>query len=795
MPPPNDYERALEQLFSQAQVIAQRGAQPLCSGHLLLALLGSDALAGPLLHDRGLGGAEVATKLTGDLAGSDPANWTEQLRQRCHQLARAKRAAPQVGLHMLLALAGARDGAAARLLTACGVDLAQLRSIALALVTNPQRAPTAPRVRRRERTRQDPRVTRRGGTADERPAKARAAEATTGPPRSFQLDAKRFPLLSSLGRNLSAAAARGELEALVGRRKLVQQVLDVLGKRRANNPCLVGEPGVGKTALVEGLAYLQVHEPAAVPQLADRALIELNVGSLLAGTQLRGAFSERLAGLRQEVEAAAGQVVLFLDDIHTLIGAGAAGDGALDAVAELSRALAQGSFPCIGATSTDNYRRLVEPQPALKRRLQPILVPEPSLAETVAILRALGPAYAQHHGVALLDEAYPAAAELAQRYLTDRQLPDKAIALLDLAGSRARRSPGLAVGRAQIAELVAETAAVPVERLLLQDNERLLQMESFLQQRIVGHQAIVARIAQVVRRNYAGFRSQRPIGSFLLLGPTGVGKTELVKALADFMFQSREALCRFDMSEYMEPHNVARLIGSPPGYVGHEQGGQLTESIRRRPYQIVLLDEVEKAHRDVLQLLLQLLDDGRLTDGRGRTVDFSNTLVVMTSNLGSEHYERRLGGIGFAASAPAIAANADNDDPLATAVLQSARRALPIELWNRIEERLVFRALTRAQIRAIARLLLEDSSQRLTRERKIAIEASAAAIDHLIDHGGYDPLLGARPMRTAIQRLIEGPVAELILASGVRPGQTILVEVAGDALSIQPREGSPANQG
>ncbi|MBK6848760.1 MAG: ATP-dependent Clp protease ATP-binding subunit [Proteobacteria bacterium] len=789
MAPASDYERALEQLFSQAQIIAQRCEQPLCSGHLLLALLGSDALAGPLLHGRGLGGAEVATKLTGDLAGSEPADWTEHVRQRCRQLARAKRAAPQVGLHALLALAGVRDGVAARLLTACGLDLAQLRSVALALVTNPQRAPTTPRVRRRERTRQDPRVTRRGPAPNEPPPAAGTTPAAAAAPSVFTLDAKRFPILSSLGRNLSAAAARGEIEALIGRRPLVQQLLDVLGKRRANNPCLVGEPGVGKTALVEGLAYLQIHEPSAVPQLAGRCLVELNVGALLAGTQLRGAFSERLAGLRQEVESAAGRVVLFLDDIHTLIGAGAAGDGALDAVGELSGALAQGSFPCIGATSTDNFRRMIEPQPVLKRRLQPILVPEPTLDETVAILRALGPAYAKHHAVTLLDEAYPAAAELAQRYLTDRQLPDKAIALLDLAGSRARRSAAQSVGRTQIAELVAEAAGVPIERLLLQDNERLLQMETFLQQRIVGHQPILARIAQVLRRNYAGFRSQRPIGSFLLLGPTGVGKTELVKALADFMFQSREALCRFDMSEYMEPHNVARLIGSPPGYIGHEQGGQLTEAIRRRPYQIVLLDEVEKAHRDVLQLLLQLLDDGRLTDGRGRTVDFSNTLVVMTSNLGSEHYERRPGGIGFAAAAGHAPAAGSDDDPLASAVLQSARRALPIELWNRIEERLVFRALTREQIRSVARLLLADSSRRLTRERQVAIAASDAAIDYLIDHGGYDALLGARPMRTAIQRLIEGPVAELILAGGVLPGQTIAVEVAGDALTIRSQPG------
>jgi len=336
---------------------------------------------------------------------------------------------------------------------------------------------------------------------------------------------------------------------------------------------------------------------------------------------------------------------------------------------------------------------------------------------------------------------------------------------------------------------VAETTGIPVDRLLMTDTERFLQMERFMEGRIVGHRRMIRRVCQVIRRNYAGFSSNRPIGSFLFLGPTGVGKTETVKVLADFLFQSREALCRFDMSEFMEPHSVARLIGSPPGYVGHEEGGQLTESVRRRPYQIVLLDEVEKAHRDVLQVLLQLLDDGRLTDGRGRTVDFSNTVVVMTSNLGSEHYDRRRGPIGFGVAAEEH--EDDGDDPewsrIAGEVLGTAKRAFPIELWNRIEERMVFEPLTRGQILEVARLLVKDSSDRLVAEKRISFTATEPALEYLIEHGGFDPQLGARPMRTTIQRLIEGPVAEQILLRRVEGGDQLRVDVGEDGKLVVER--------
>jgi len=636
------------------------------------------------------------------------------------------------------------------------------------------------RTLRRDRLAGDPRVTR-GKTAvadadaddEEEPAEPR-----------YTLDPDEYPTLAALGRNLSEAASRGQLEPLVGRMAVVEKMLDILGKRKANNPCLVGEPGVGKTAIMEGLAYMQVNEPDKLPFLADRVLLELNMGSLLSGTALRGSFSERMSALRDEVQQAEGRIIVFLDEIHTLVGAGAVGDGALDAVGELSAAMARGSFPCIGATTTDNYKKHIEETPLLQRRLQPVLVPEPTPEEALEILRGVMPAYAEHHEVEFLPEAYDAAVRLSSRYIADRFLPDKAISLMDLAGSRARRRGKDQVGRTEVAELVAEGTKIPVDRLLMTDTQRFLNMEEFMHRRIIGHEQIMKKVCQVIRRNYAGFSSDRPIGSFLFLGPTGVGKTETVKVLADFLFQSRDALCRFDMSEFQEGHSVARLIGSPPGYVGHDQGGQLTESVRRRPYQIVLLDEVEKAHPDVLQVLLQLLDDGRLTDGRGRTVDFSNTVVVMTSNLGSKHYDRGKGAIGFG---PAKQADdgADPDWPrIAEEVLTTARKAFPIELWNRIEERLVFRPLSRAQVLAVARLLVKDSSDRLAAEKDISFVATDAALAYLIENGGYDPALGARPMRTTIQRFIEATVAEQILLHEVIEGDRLRVDCVDEQLVV-----------
>jgi ATP-dependent Clp protease ATP-binding subunit ClpC len=824
---PIEADEELQRILDDAGNIAARGGVPLSSVHLLMALVsGSDSDVRPLLEERGISMTRIVREAAADDADLEPPATLNLIRDRCRRLATSCGSERPGTLHLLIVLSSLKESLAYRVMTACGIEPTSLRTVALALITGGRRRARRPapnqsqaepavseadepadaealdarltemhvagldpavplpvtrsRARRRELALLDPRVTR---------GREAPAEEDDETPTELSLDEDVFPTLAALARNLSEVAARGQIEPLVGRRQLVERILDILGKRKANNPCLVGEPGVGKTAIIEGLAWLQHREPDEVPFLSGKILVELNMGSLLSGTQLRGTFSERMASLRSEVEEAAGKVIVFLDEIHTLVGAGAVGDGALDAVGELSAAMARGSFPCIGATTTDNYKRYIEETPALRRRMQPVLVPEPGADEALEILSGVLPAYARHHGVTFLPEAYEAAVRLSGRYIADRFLPDKAISMLDLAGSRARRKAKQTVGRAEVAELVAETTGIPVDRLLMTDTERFLQMERFMEGRIVGHRRMIRRVCQVIRRNYAGFSSNRPIGSFLFLGPTGVGKTETVKVLADFLFQSREALCRFDMSEFMEPHSVARLIGSPPGYVGHEEGGQLTESVRRRPYQIVLLDEVEKAHRDVLQVLLQLLDDGRLTDGRGRTVDFSNTVVVMTSNLGSEHYDRRRGPIGFGVAAEEH--EDDGDDPewsrIAGEVLGTAKRAFPIELWNRIEERMVFEPLTRGQILEVARLLVKDSSDRLVAEKRISFTATEPTLEYLIEHGGFDPQLGARPMRTTIQRLIEGPVAEQILLRRVEGGDQLRVDVGEDGKLVVER--------
>jgi ATP-dependent Clp protease ATP-binding subunit ClpC len=838
----------LQRIYDAAAIYARDRGTLLSSADLLLAVLTVESEARPLLIDGGL----TVDHITAGLSTPEPQDTLDRIRRELGRVFGS--GAETTPLQLLATLCSyVRESAAHQILTTVGIDVRgiAMTAIRLSQSQDPRRRrrrapeglpaatvegeahealaaavpapapaasmtqapaslaepapslessaaldePAAParrnraRDRARDRALHDPRVTR--GTGD--PPAAADETPPPDPAARFVLDEEAYPTLTSMGRNLSEAAARGQLEPLIGRRTFVDQILDILGKRRANNPCLVGEPGVGKTAIVEGLAYLQVHDPAAVPFLEDKRLVEINMGTLVSGTQLRGTFNERMASLRTEVEAAEGKIIVFLDEIHTLVGAGAVGEGALDAVGELSAAMARGLFPCIGATTTDNYKKYIEEAPALQRRLQMVLVPEPSVQETLEILGGLVPSYERHHKVAFLPESLEAAVRLSGRYIANRFLPDKALGLLDLAGSRAHRKSRTQVGRAEVAELVAETAGIPAPRLLMTDTERFLHMDGFLEAHIIGHRAIIKRVCQVIRRNYAGFSSNRPIGSFLFLGPTGVGKTETVKVLGDFLFQSREALCRFDMSEFQEPHSVARLIGSPPGYVGHDEGGQLTESVRRKPYQIVLLDEVEKAHRDVLQILLQLLDDGRLTDGRGRTVDFSNTVVVMTSNLGSDHYDRRRGPIGFGvADGGGGGGEADPDwQRIAEEVLSTARKAFPIELWNRIEERMVFEPLRREQILEVAKLLVRSSSDRLAVEKRIRFSATDAALAYLVDHGGFDPLLGARPMRTTIQRLVEGPVAEQILLRRVGEGEELLVDCVDGKLVVEKRVSSP----
>ena len=805
----------LAQVLAEADDIARSVSQKLTTAHQLLAFFTIPNRAEVLLRDRGIDEDRILAAMAGKPA--EPEGLDRDVRERAREVAAGLGAGEVDCLHLLIAMSRVRPCAAHQLLSSCGLQLSTLRNVALSYFTSrmPRRLrELAPQPVRAASRAQPPRpgaepvtalhveappsAAPPPRTADPSPAQAptpppaaRAAEpplrAASAPdaappahgaaPRSpHALDPELFPWLSSLGRNLSELAAARRLDPVLGREREVDEAIDILGKRRTNNPLLVGEPGVGKTAVAEAIAQRLVEERGA-----ERILVEIDMASVLAGTQLRGSFSEKLNGIKDEVRRGGGRIVVFIDEIHTLIGAGATGDGPQDAANELKAALARGEFPCIGATTHDEYRLHVEKDPALERRFTPVLVREPSVPDTVHILRGLAPRYEQHHGVRFAPEALEAAAALSARHLKDRFLPDKAIAVLDLAGSRARRERAATVDAALVARVVAKAAGIPESRLLASDQERVLGMGEALARRVVGHRDAIARIAAVLRRNHAGFASRRPIGSFLLLGPTGVGKTELARAIAEALHGSADALVTVDMSECSEATGVARLVGAAPGYVGYGQGGQLTEAVRRRPASVVVLDEIEKAHRDVLMLLLQVLEEGRLTDGRGRQVDFGNTVVVLTSNLGGAEATRSSAGVmGFAATAAAAPADGARERALA-----AARAALPPELWNRLDERIFLSALGREDVRRIAALLLAESSERLHAERRIRYVVDDAVADHLLDHGGFDPALGARPMRGAVERLVEAPLADRILDGTFAPGTCVRVRVQGGELTFE----------
>jgi ATP-dependent Clp protease ATP-binding subunit ClpC len=603
----------------------------------------------------------------------------------------------------------------------------------------------------------------------------------------YELRDEEFPNLVEFGRNLTLEAALGRIDKVIGRERETMKLIDIVGKRRANNPILIGEPGVGKTAIVEGLARRFVEMATDGNELGHRVVVELELGRILSGTHLRGALSERLMGIKEEVEDAEGDVIVFLDEIHAWLDAG--GSDGSDAAGELKTAMARGRFPCIGATTNEEFRQFVESDPAFERRFQVVLVEEPSIDTSIEITEGIRPYYEDHHGVSYRENALEAAVRMSRRYIHDRRLPDKAISVLDLAGSRAARVGDGTIGRREIAEVVAESAGLPVDRLTQDDRERFLNIEGELRQKIVGQRHVIETVSEVLRRNYAGFRGHRPIGSLLFLGPTGVGKTETVKALADFLFHDRDAVVQIDMSEYMKSHAVSRFVGAPPGYVGHDQGGQLTEAIRRRPYQIVLLDEIEKAHPDVLNVLLQLFEEGQLTDGKGRTVDFSNALIVMTSNLGADIFPEQMieessPRIGFG-QREASSGGSDNRQEIADKVLDQAKGHFSPELWNRIDEKLVFDSLSRQEVSEIAELQLGDSADRIAEESGIELTFDQNVVDYLIDNGGYDPELGARPMRQAIQRLVEGTVARHILRGEAERGDTIRVVRKDDDLTCK----------
>jgi ATP-dependent Clp protease ATP-binding subunit ClpC len=795
----------LKGLVAQAKRAAQRRAQRPSTGHILLVMLQGRGEAGRVLASRGVRETDLLSALK--VVDEEPSSAVEVALERAQRLAGVLGDPETREIHVLLAIVRDARTAGHRCLERIGSgagsvveEVAALLGVpdvrGAAAATGDEAPPAAPKRPnatplspppggRRGRLPLDPRPHRRRAQprsaespADAEPLSPSArstqdadvshAKPSSPPPRNvrvvpreapeagpFDLPREAFPLLVGWGRNLTAEAARGGIDPVIGREREVDALLDVLARRRSNNPVVVGPAGVGKTSVVEALARRLVDGGEGVQGLAGKVLIEVSAGALVSGTGVRGALAERIKQLREEVARSEGRVILFIDEIHAIVG----GDGPDDLANELKAALARGELPCIGATTEAEYRKHFERDAALARRFSPIHVAEPSPSDAIRILRGVAPRYEVHHAVAYAADALTAAVEMSVRYLPERHLPDKAVSIIDLAAARVRRRGGAVVDVEAVAQVVSEMARVPVDRLLMRDADRLLALEGALAERVVGHGACMGRIAEALRKGAAGFRGRRPLGTFLLLGPTGVGKTETAKAVADLLFAGG-AMTRLDMSEFSEAHAVARLLGAPPGYVGHEQGGQLTEPVRRRPYQLVLLDEVEKAHPEVLLSLLPLLDEGRLTDGRGRTVDFTNTVVFMTTNLGGDGRptERR---VGFGAVAPTGAGEAR--------ALAGARAALPPELWNRIDEPLWFGPLTRDDVAEIARRMLRDVARALSDAHGVVLEVEPSAIEALIEGGGYDEALGARPMRRAIGRMVEAPLAAQVLEGKMGP--------------------------
>jgi len=652
----------------------------------------------------------------------------------------------------------------------------------------------------------------------------------------------RTPLLDQLGIDLTAAARAGKLDPVIGRHKEIERIIQILSRRTKNNPALIGEPGVGKTAIVEDLAHRIV--AGDVPEtLEGRRIVTLDIGALVAGTKYRGEFEERLKKVIDEIKAA-GNCILFIDEFHTMVGAGAA-EGAVDAANILKPSLARGEMQCIGATTLDDYRKYVERDAALERRFQPILVEEPSIDETLEILRGVNERYEEHHQLTISDEALSAAATLSARYIPDRFLPDKAIDLIDEAASRVRikrrtipitlkearraeesvrkdKEAALAaqqyeyaaelrqrelqiegkmkqmekewqaeqkeekpvVTEEDVAQVVSMWTGIPVVQLATEETSRLLQMEDALHKRIIGQDEAINTIARAVRRARAGLKDPRhPIGNFIFLGPTGVGKTELVRALAEFMFGSEDALIRLDMSEFMERHTVARLVGAPPGYVGYEEGGQLTEAVRRKSYCAILLDEIEKAHPDVFNILLQIFDDGHLTDAKGRRVDFRNSIIVMTSNIGAELI-RKGTTIGFASRADETKVREDTYERMKEKLLGELKKTFRPEFLNRVDVVVVFHSLSKEHIRKIVDLMLVQVSKQLG-EKGIKLEVTDAAKD-LLGTKGYDEVFGARPLRRVIQDMVEDKLSESFLRGKFQPGDTAVVDVEGEEIVVNP---------
>jgi len=653
----------------------------------------------------------------------------------------------------------------------------------------------------------------------------------------------KYRSLEKYGRDLTELARQGKLDPVIGRDEEIKRVMQILNRRTKNNPVIVGDAGVGKTAIAEGLAQ-KIAADDVPDSLKERKVVALDMGALVAGSKFRGEFEERLKAVMDEVRQAQGEVILFIDEIHTVVGAGAA-EGAIDASNMLKPALAHGELQCVGATTLDEYRKFIEKDKALERRLQPVFIGEPNVEATIEILRGLRPRYEAHHKIKISDQALEAASRLSQRYISDRFLPDKAIDLIDEAASKLRIDTESAppevktleqrlkhltneeeaasqrqdyehaaqlkaersrleeeynqaksnwlqqekidgvVDEEDIAQLIAKWTGIPVSQMMEGEAEKLLHMEEQIHKRLVDQEEAVAAISEAIRRSRAGLKDpKRPIGSFMFLGPTGVGKTELVRTLAWFLFGDESAMVRLDMSEYQEKHTVSRLIGAPPGYVGYEEGGQLTEAVRRRPYRVILLDEIEKAHPEVFNSLLQILDDGRLTDGHGRTVDFKNTIVIMTSNTGVELIKRDM-AIGFAPQKEGAKARKQSYEQMKEKVMGAVKKTFRPEFLNRIDEIIVFHELTEEQLRSIVDLLVGDLQKRLA-DRKLGVELTEEAKSWLAKEG-FDPLYGARPLRRAIERYVENPLSTKLLRGEFSPGDTIIVDRSDDGLTFTAR--------
>ncbi|MFR9729764.1 ATP-dependent Clp protease ATP-binding subunit [Saccharopolyspora sp. MS10] len=779
-----------------ARLAVDRGGRDLDTHHLLWAATRSEVPRG-MLDRAGADPDGLAGRVEAQLPGGEPVTQPPALTPgakrallESHQIARAVGSSYIGPDHLLLALAANPESPAGRLLATAHVTLESLQA----------------------------------GAADHPSAR-----------QGDQADTASTPTLEQFGQDLTARARDGELDPVIGRDDEIEQTIEVLSRRTKNNPVLIGEAGVGKTAVVEGLAQ-RIIDGDVPDSLHDKRVVQLDLAGVVAGTRYRGDFEERMNKILDEISRHREQLIIFLDELHTIVGAGGS-EGAVDAGNMLKPKLARGELHVVGATTLDEYRTTIEKDAALERRFQPITVDEPTVADTTRILCGLRDRYEAHHQVRFSDDALRAAAELGDRYITDRFLPDKAIDLVDQAGARKRlragtpdtdlreleaRSDDLArdkaqaiaeedyeraaalrdqisevrdrissqrrggegipvVGREEIADIVASATGIPATQLTEQEKTRLMNLEHHLHERVIGQDEAVHAIARAVRRSRTGMGDpHRPVGTFLFLGPTGVGKTELARALAESLFGDQDRMIRLDMSEFQESHTASRLVGSPPGYVGYGEAGQLTEAVRRRPYSVILLDEIEKAHPDVFNTLLQVLDDGRLTDGQGRTVDFTNTVLIMTSNLGSDIISQRSGVLGFSSRDQERA-----DEPARDRILARLRETFRPEFLNRIDEVVVFRRLESEQLHRITELLLGDTRQRL-HTQDIEVDFSAAAVDWITEHG-HQPDYGARPLRRTIQREVDDSLSELLLEGRLGEGQRVEVDTSGDHLTFEVR--------